>query len=150
MTTFTIPWTHELELASIDDLDADHRRLLDKIDDLLNALSHRDETRVLMACGALRAAAHEHFATEEALMRDAQYPDLEQHCLSHRRLLDSLTALRFTLDSAERFATTMGPYVFLERWFVAHLANDDRRFDAFMALRQRGGAGAASGTRPTG
>jgi hemerythrin len=134
MTTFTLPWIQDLALAA-DELDDDHRRLLDKLNTLLRAVSSRDKTRVLMAFSNLRAEAQEHFAMEEAQMRDLQYPDMEKHCESHRHLLDGLSTLRFTLDAAERFGSTTGPCVFLERWFVAHLTNDDKKLAEFLARR---------------
>ena len=144
MTTFTVPWLENLALAT-SEFDDDHRRLLDQVNRLLVAVSSRDQTRVLMAFGSFKAAAQEHFAAEEAQMRDSRYPDSEKHCKSHRHLLDSLISLQFTLNNTERFGSTTGPYVFLERWFVAHLTNDDKRFAEFMARRA---ADAASQTYP--
>jgi hemerythrin len=134
MTTFTLPWMQHLSLAAAE-MDDDHRALLDKLNTLLVAISSGDKTRLMMAISTLRVAADEHFATEEAQMRDLQYPDMEPHCESHQRLLQNLSGLQITLYAAERFAATMGPFAFLERWFVAHLSNDDRRFADFLARR---------------
>jgi hemerythrin len=134
MTTFTLPWMQDLGLAATE-MDDDHRGLLDKLNALLIAISSQDKTRLVMAISTLRVAANEHFATEEAQMRDLQYPDLEPHCESHRRLLDGLSGLQVTLYVSERFGAGMGPFAFLERWFVAHLTHDDRKFAAFLAQR---------------
>jgi hemerythrin len=134
MAMFGLPWTENLALAATD-LDDDHRGLLDKLNQLLTAISSRDDTRLLMAASTLRVAAEEHFATEEAEMRELQYPDMDQHCESHRRLLEGLSGLQVTLHAAEKFGSTMGPFAFLERWFVAHLTNDDKKFADFLAQR---------------
>jgi hemerythrin len=134
MTTFTLPWMQHLSLAAAD-MDQDHRAILDKLNTLLVAISSGDRTRLMMAMSTLRVAADEHFATEEAQMRDLQYPGIEQHCESHRRLLEGLSGLQSTLYATGSYGTATGPFAFLERWFVAHLTNDDRRFADFLAQR---------------
>ncbi|UCG99001.1 MAG: hypothetical protein JSW31_08245 [Burkholderiales bacterium] len=142
MTTFGIPWLRKLALAA-DDFDEDHRDLLDKVNALLLATSSANETQVLMANSGLRVAAQEHFAREEVQMRALQYPEMEQHCESHRRLLDGLSSLQFMLRNiggfsrrnTEGFVSTTGLFAFLQRWFEAHLTNDDRKFADFLAQR---------------
>ena len=142
MTTFTIPWLQRLALAA-DDFDEDHWNLLDKVNALLLATSSANETQVLMANSGLRVAAQEHFAREEVQMRALRYPALEQHCESHRRLLDGLSSLQFMLRNmdgfsrrnTEGFVSTTGLFAFLQRWFEAHLTNDDRKFADFLAQR---------------
>lgn len=131
-----LPWTQNMALAP-DDLDEEHRGLLNKLNRLLAAISAEDKTGLMMAFSTLQVASQEHFATEEAQMLDLSYPDREKHCESHRRLLEGLSELRYTLSATERFASTMGPHVFLERWFVAHLANDDKKLAEFLAQRAR-------------
>ena len=135
MTAFTIPWIQDLAAGTAHDFDEDHWRLLDKVNTLLQAISSGDETAVLMAHSGLRVAAQEHFASEEAQMRALQYPDTQRHCESHLRLLDSLSSLQFMLKNAGGFASNTGPFAFLERWFEAHLTNDDRKFADFLAER---------------
>jgi hemerythrin-like metal-binding protein len=142
MTTFNIPWLQKLALAE-DNFDEDHWNLLDKVNALLLATSSANETRVLMASSGLRVAAQEHFAREEVQMRALRYPALEQHCESHRRLLDGLSSLQFMLRNmdgftrrnTEGFMSTTGLFAFLQRWFEAHLTNDDKKFTDFLAQR---------------
>ena len=134
MTAFTIPWIQNLA-GPADDFDEDHWRLLDKVNTLLQAVSSANETGVLMACSGLRVAAQEHFAREEAQMRALRYPDMQRHCESHRRLLDSLSSVQFMLKNTEGFASNTAPFAFLERWFEAHLTNDDKKFADFLAER---------------
>ena len=132
MTAFTIPWIQSLAGAA-DDFDEDHWRLLDKVNTLLQAISSANETGVLMACSGLRVAAQEHFGREEAQMLALQYPDMQRHCESHQRLLDGLSSVQFMLKNTNGFASNTSPFAFLERWFEAHLNNDDRKFAEFLA-----------------
>jgi hemerythrin-like metal-binding protein len=130
MTTFTIPLMQDPQNAA-DDVGEDRGTLLDKVNSLLHAISSADETRVLMAGSCLKVAAREHFAREEAQMRAVQYPDIERHCESHLRLLKNLSSLQFMLKNTAGFASDTGPFAFLQRWFEAHLANEDRKFAEF-------------------
>ena len=75
---FTIPWMQELELQS-SDLDDEHQTLLEKLNNLLMALSSQDQNRIAMACSDLSAEARAHFDSEESQMEAAGYPDLEEH-----------------------------------------------------------------------
>jgi len=60
---------------------------------------------------------------------------MQRHCESHRRLLDSLSSVQFMLKNTEGFASNTAPFAFLERWFEAHLTNDDKKFADFLAER---------------
>jgi hemerythrin-like metal-binding protein len=131
MTVFGIPWLQEMSLAAAD-LDDEHRALLDKVDAVLRANASHDPTWRLMAIGTLKVAAEEHFALEEAKMRELSYPEMEQHCASHQRLLSGLIQLQFSLHAADGNEVALDPYAFLERWFVAHLGNDDRKLAEFL------------------
>jgi hemerythrin len=131
---FGLPWLQEMSLAAAE-LDDDHRALLDKVDTVLTANASGNPTWRVMAVETLRVAAEEHFATEEARMRELAYPEMEQHCASHRRLLDGLIQLQYTLRAAEGNPAALDPFAFLERWFVAHLTNDDRRLAEFLHQR---------------
>jgi hemerythrin-like metal-binding protein len=142
MTTFSVPWLRKLALVA-DDFGEDHRNLLDKVNALLLATSSANETQVLMAHSSLRVAAQEHFAREEVQMGALQYPEIQQHCESHRRLLDGLSSLQFMLRNmdgfsrrnTEGFVSTTGLFAFLQRWFEAHLTTDDKKFADFLAQR---------------
>lgn len=132
MSTFSVPWTQGLSLAA-DYLTDDHKGLLDKVNGLLVAVARQDKTSVVMAFGVLRIAAQEHFDREEASMRSAQYPEAERHCASHQEMLRGLDRLQVMLDTQDRYALTVGPFLFLEQWFEKHLTNDDKRLAEFLA-----------------
>lgn len=132
MKTFTIPRKQE-PAGSADDFGEDHRRMLDMVNTLLQAVSDGNKTRVLMACSRLRVASTEHFAREEAQMRAMRYPETQSHCASHERLLSSLSSAQFMLTNVQGFASGTGPMAFLTNWLDAHVATDDRRLAEFVA-----------------
>lgn len=142
---FTIPWVQELALQS-NDLDDEHYALLNKLNGLLIALSSSDRTRIVMACSVLAVEARAHFDSEEAQMREAGYPDLEQHREQHEALQRDLSHLLFTANSGAGFLSSTYPQSLLERWFVPHLTYADRKVADFLAAN----AAAAQGNSDSG
>jgi hemerythrin-like metal-binding protein len=134
MTNLTLHWTRDLTLPACD-LDDDHHRLLAKLNALLVAAPSGNATRITMAFGAVMGEARLHFAREEAQMLAVRFPDAEEHVEKHRNLLRMLTALRYSINVSQRFAASVNPYVFLDRWFTPHLIHDDRKLADFVSTR---------------
>lgn len=134
MNAHSLPWT---SAASLTDpvLDAEHRAVLNDINRLLAAISSGDQTDVLMSFSVLVAEARRHFAAEEELMRKVCFPEHDRHHAQHEQLQLGLAGLQFTLSNRPSFARSPGPFVYLDRWFAAHLQTDDRCLAEF--IRQR-------------
>lgn len=137
MNAHSLPWT---SAASLTDpvLDAEHRAILNDINRLLAALSSGDQTDVLMSFSVLVAEARSHFASEEALMHKYCFADRDRHRAQHEKLQLGLAGLQFTLSNRPSFAWSPGPFVYLDRWFAAHLQTDDRRLAAYIHDRDSG------------
>jgi hemerythrin len=134
MNAYSLPWTAAAALSD-PELDAEHRTLLDDINRLLVAVSSGDQTSVLMSFSVLVAESRRHFAAEEALMRKLRFPDIDRHRAQHEKLQLGLAGLQFTLSNRPGFAHSAGPFVYLDRWFGAHLQSDDRRLAEFVHRR---------------
>jgi hemerythrin len=142
---FMVSWVQELALQS-NDMNDEHHALLNKLNDLLIALSSPDRTRIVMACNVLAVEARAHFDSEEAQMREAGYPALEQHREQHEELQRNLSHLLFTANSGAGFLSSTYPYSFLQLWFVPHLTYADRKAADFLAAN----AAAAQGNSDSG
>jgi hemerythrin len=90
--------------------------------------------------------AREHFAAEEAAMRAATLPGLEQHQAQHRRFRDELEQLRAQArrDGSSR-PLQLRLHFLLSDWFVQHLRYWDRKLAT--ALQEEGQATAVSAVR---
>ncbi|MGM0444092.1 MAG: bacteriohemerythrin [Fibrobacterota bacterium] len=113
-------------------VDGQHRHLFD----LANSITaHRSEHEMNRAFAALSSYAREHFADEEALMEQWQYPGLTRH----RRMHEGLTARLQELgdrglngpDDAQAFRR------FLYGWLTAHILDADMAFRRFRESRRR-------------
>jgi hemerythrin len=77
----------------------------------------------------------QHFATEEALMRKYEYPDIA----IHKRLHDALLAQANDVhEKAKQSALTM-PIItkFLEFWIAHHVSEADRKLGRFLISRRQ-------------
>ena len=119
-------------LLEISGLDEDHQRLLGRVNALIVAVASRTPASVQSALGELRSETEAHFAREETLMLEAQYPRLKQHCARHQRLLRELNTLRVALDASGRLRLPLAPMNYIRRWFAAHIAGDDRMVASYL------------------
>jgi hemerythrin len=75
-----------------------------------------------------------HFASEEALLRAAEYPSLDGH-LEHHRDLDILLKeymRRFQQGELGDFGNLLS---FLRQWLVRHIKNEDTEYGAWLNSR---------------
>ncbi len=119
-------------LLEIPGLDEDHQRLLGHVNALIAAVASKAPAGVQSAISELRSETEAHFAREETLMLEAQYPRLKQHCARHQRLLRELRTLRVALDASGRIRLPLVPMNYIRRWFVAHVAGEDRMVASYL------------------
>ena len=131
-------WLDKL-LAEGEAFDGEHHALLERLNDLLLAIRSGDRSRIMMACTSLSAQARAHFASEEALMREVGYPDLESHREQHAELGRRLARLSYLASSGAGYLSATAPVSLLEQWFVPHLTHADRRLAEFVAARKAAG-----------
>jgi len=88
-----LPWLDVLETGR-DEIDADHRRLIDDTNALLEALAATAPRRELLArLRAMQTACSEHFRREEALLEREGFQNLAAHRDEHRRVEGEIAGL---------------------------------------------------------
>jgi hemerythrin len=128
-----------LLLTGIDDIDAQHRELFERIRSLLDAQRHRrGREEVVRLLEFLGAYAVEHFAGEEREMEATGYPRLEGHRAEHRQFVKELEILRHELKSegpTSLFAIRVGNRV--TEWLREHIYRTDRLLGEWLRDRRR-------------
>jgi hemerythrin len=115
------------------ELDAEHRSLYEMGENLHQGWrAGAPPEAMLPPLRALLAAAEEHFAHEERLMRAAHYPLLNWHKRQHETARNASRPLVARLEAGDRQAVRE-LLVFLSGWMKDHLAVADRMMAA--ALR---------------
>lgn len=133
MTEPRLQWDDRF-LIGIDELDFEHKRLIEDINRLHGVLSGQDEMPDVEAClGEIFARMQAHFALEERVMRRNKYPGFDEHKREHEALLDSYTASM--LDFINSPGSDRGRPIedTLERWIVDHILVSDRKMSAMIA-----------------
>ncbi|MGC2857455.1 bacteriohemerythrin [Novispirillum sp. DQ9] len=122
-----IEWTPDLAVGR-DDIDADHRALF--------ALFHRLETAdlsdglVAEIIGRLEDYARHHFAREEEMLRQVNYPDYDEHVKGHRLFIEWLDAVKRSYTRTVETPFEIGETVnhFLGEWLLHHVREEDMRY----------------------
>ena len=78
----TIPWLKSFEVGN-EAIDRDHRALIDGVNALEAALVAGDFVSANALCHGLRGRMRSHFEREERLLRDADFPRIREHVLTH-------------------------------------------------------------------
>lgn len=121
--------------VNISAIDSQHKKLLDMINDLEDAIAKKRATRELAALSDRMADyAKEHFATEERLMQDHAFPGLDEHVAEHEAFIDKVMALEFAPDDWGNEPEAV--LDFLRGWLVQHIHGTDQLYGPF--LNERG------------
>ena len=138
------PWQPALS-TGIEEIDAQHRGLFDRIEELEAAIAAGEPGRRLEDLfGYLARYAAEHFAAEERWMRETGFPGLAGHRREHADFTRRLRALvphwQSEGDSKALLLALVG---FLHFWVADHVLVSDRRVSAH-ARAPGAGAGDAA------
>lgn len=89
-----IQWTKAFDTGNAV-IDSQHRELIECLNEMMTSVSEGKGGKVYAACKKLQGLLDAHFEDEEAILRDADFPDLSGHAASH-----AVTTERFNLVCA--------------------------------------------------
>ena len=119
--------------VSVDELDDDHKRLIDIINRIDEAeKAHKSVQWVLEE---LRNYAAYHFKAEEDRMAAADYPDIEEHKREHAVFVEWLTTVERTYNMSPEAHFHMSETVdrYLREWLTHHILSVDMRYKGRIA-----------------
>lgn len=118
-------WTHDLE-TGFEDIDEQHRHLVECLDDLYAANETGDRNKVGQVLEELIFYTADHFAYEERMLEDAQYRLVEQHKKVHLNFVNKVLEFQKRFNSGEDVAEEM--LGLLEGWLFRHIRMNDKGF----------------------
>lgn len=134
VTTETFHWG-EAYSVNIAALDQQHRRLFDTVNELHRAMQTGEGAAALKTIlQKLANYAAEHFATEEALMAQYDFPGLSTHRHRHDEFRDKIAEF-MDAHSAGKAGTPVAVLLFLEDWLKDHLLKTDKQYTDFLHAR---------------
>jgi len=123
-----LEWTNAQYSVNIEEFDNDHKKLLQFINELHEAmLKGQGKEKLSQILDELMAYTQYHFTAEEKEMAKAGYPELEEHSQLHNKLIEQLKELikDFKLGKREASIETSR---FLKEWLFNHIQVADRKY----------------------
>ncbi len=125
-------WDGSLSVQ-VDEVDEDHRRLVELFNLLQQAVAEGESAEYLGALvEELISGTQWHFRHEERLMLKYQYGALEAHRAEHNELIDSVRQLQQQLLS-EGKGVSIDEIRFLEQWLTGHILGADMEMGTALA-----------------
>lgn len=126
-----IDWKDGMSIG-IPAIDEDHKRFIALVNEFNSAVADRlslPEIKQRLQ-DIIYDAAH-HFAQEEKLLIEWQYPGTDDHALKHMQIMDTLRNVMgsFILEDTDREWTVAG--LKIKQLLVNHLMNEDMKYAAY-------------------
>lgn len=130
-----IIWTDSFN-TGVELLDEQHVRLVEHMNRLLDSHDeHRPVNAVAEVLGSLTNYVGYHFETEEQLMIDHAYPEIESHREEHQAFVTQVAYfIAIYRESGDRLKQDI--LTFLKEWLAEHILKTDQAFGRFL---QEGG-----------
>jgi hemerythrin-like metal-binding protein len=126
-------WDHVLSVG-VDEVDDDHRKLVDLFNMLNHSVIEGDDPEYLAAIlEELINCTAWHFSHEERLMLKHGYEGLAEHKEEHKELVKSAKELQQKILQAGNLVATED-IEFLERWLTEHILTTDMRMGSYLAM----------------
>ncbi len=124
-------WTDQYSV-NVRQLDEQHLRLVDMINDLYDAIKREeDQTALRETLKKLLDYTAYHFVREEKLLQQYGYPQLEKHKEEHSILSWRVLDLRSRYESGEGVQASE-VLDFLTGWLKNHIMNSDKKYATFL------------------
>ncbi|CAA7611715.1 conserved hypothetical protein [Candidatus Terasakiella magnetica] len=122
-----LEWTENLSVG-IPRMDAHHRRLIELINLLFDAMQGDASRVVETVLGNLLDYTRYHFAEEEKILAACGYPDLEEHRRTHRDMVGEVAAMESRTLTQPGSVSPSEMLDFLSRWLMQHIIGKDLRY----------------------
>ena len=123
----------EILRVGVDEIDEDHRKLVNIFNLLNHAVMDGESPEYLAAIlDELINCTVWHFSHEERLMLKHRYAGMEEHKAEHRELIMSASELKQAILHADK--STVNPQIeSLERWLTEHIFATDMRLGSYLS-----------------
>ncbi|MEE9159630.1 MAG: bacteriohemerythrin [Gammaproteobacteria bacterium] len=121
-----IEWSDEY-LIGVEELDYEHRDLINRLNELHEELAHHDEKGKIEDClGAIHVRVVAHFALEERFMRDNNFKNYAHHKKEHDDFLEVIVDFieNFRSDPELSYGDELEEQ--LQHWIVNHIMTSDQ------------------------
>jgi hemerythrin len=129
-----LQWKAEYSIG-IDKIDNQHKELMELIKNLLKICMVDSKTK-FESFNKLASVAMEkfrdHFASEEALMLETNYPKYAEHKKRHDKLLEDVKEMMKKIPDKSHDSKLMNVVIFMREWFVETVHGTDKEMGIYL------------------
>ena len=136
MTDTLFKWDDSF-LIGIEELDHEHKLLIDDINKLHKELTMHDKKSEIEEClGDIYARMQAHFALEEHVMKEYGYKYFDEHKREHEELLGSYTEcmVQFLNDTGVSSSNHIEDC--LKDWVIKHIVTSDKKMGLLLQEKE--------------
>jgi hemerythrin len=123
-----IPIWDESFSVKVKSCDEQHQKLFSLIQRLQDSIGTAEESKVVQGVLIeLVEYTQTHFKTEEGLLEQTKFPELERHCLQHEAFKAKLTEFKESLENASG-TLSFAMVEYLKNWLVRHIKMVDCQY----------------------
>lgn len=126
MTETLFRWDDSF-LIGIEELDHEHKLLIDDINRLHEELASSDKSEITKWLGEICARMQAHFALEEHVMKEHKYEFYDEHKREHDDLLESCTENMFQFINDKSASPNTSIEDSLKHWVLNHIITSDKK-----------------------
>lgn len=127
-----IRWRESFAMG-VAEIDRDHRRLIDLLGGVQDAMDKEDLGLCTVLLGDLLTVAREHFATEEAHLRHVRFPRIEEHAATHAMLLERAQALRTMIENSTDIWSVRSCFDEVQDFLLTDIIEADAEFRPYLS-----------------
>ncbi|MDO5673591.1 MAG: bacteriohemerythrin [bacterium] len=120
-----ITWSDSFN-TTIDEIDNQHRQIVDYINKLDDARQSGDRTAITQIIDGLTDYTISHFAFEECLMEDAGYSFVKPHQSIHQAFIKRISSFKDRFKAGEEIGEELQNL--LKVWLIQHIQRDDAAY----------------------
>ena len=126
----TIIWKSEYNISNFK-IDKEHQKLFTIAREAMNVSKLKDDeevkTKLKEIITKLFDYVRTHFSNEQKYMEEIDYPELENHKILHKNMLNMLTNLISELNKLELEDIEKLLFNFIEEYFIRHIVLEDKK-----------------------
>lgn len=126
----TIIWKSEYNISNFK-IDKEHQKLFTIAREAMNVSKLKDDNEVKEKLKDIITKLFDyvgtHFLNEQKYMEEIDYPELENHKILHKNMLNMLTNLISELNKLELYDIEKLLFNFIEEYFIRHIVLEDKK-----------------------
>ena len=125
-------WTEKMSVG-VEVLDADHKRMIDLLNDLHDGIvAGRGTERLERVLDGLVDYVRTHFEHEEELFTQTGYPGAAEHIQEHRTLTNLVMDVQARYNQGKFEALSLNTMDFLKDWLTNHIQGSDKNYKSHL------------------